>query len=217
MAEKGIEAAADAIFGDLETALKTARLAQRVPLTPAVTGLQACYYVGYDTPPSDSPANLIHVPMEGLASYFGNADTRLPTLLTLAGMKFNNAADARAWATSVNQLIHEGLRVRKQTTDERIGRYVQRPFDRRRSTGPLRVFAHATRETTVMQHSSRGMIRAFEKLGHEARFLIESNEMQRLDMRSIIEAIEAFDPHLTLSINHLNNNYLPADVVNAVW
>jgi hypothetical protein len=205
---------ADTVFGDLGAALAEARQARRVPLTPAVTGLQLCYYAGIEAPPPDAPRNLVHVPLEQFPAYFASARTRAPKAVVPPSSA--SVAERRAFATAVNQRLHGGQAERQRLTLKAIERYRQRPR-RPPEGGRLRVFAASSRETTVMQYASLGLIRAFERLGHETRFVIEADDTQRLDLRAIVEELEAFDPHVVLNVNHQNNAFIPPDVANAIW
>lgn len=211
MAEAG---RVDTVFGDLGTALAEARQAHRVQLTPAVTGVQVCYYAGIETPPADAPRNLIHVPIEQFPTYFASARTRTPR--TVVPPLHVSPSERQAFATAVNQQLQRGQQERQKLTLEAVTRYRSRPR-RGPENGRLRVFAATSRETTVMQYSSLGLIRAFERLGHETRFLIEADDTERMDLRTQMAELEAFDPHVVLNINHQNNAFLPPDVVNAIW
>ncbi len=204
----------DTVFTDLNQALETARLRQRVLLNSAVTGLQVCYYIGRQELPADAPENLIQVPLDQFVNYFEGTRNRIPNCVTLPPQL--SAAECREMATSIKTILHTVGLTRSRKAAEAIERYQKRPAKPLRGKRP-RVFAVASRETTVMQHCSRGLLEAFSRLGHQVRLEIETNDMQRLDIGHVVDAMASFDPHIVININHEANNNLPPDVVNVVW
>lgn len=205
----------DSVFADLDVALEIAAKAQRVPLTPAATGLQVCYYLGDEPPPADAPTNFVHVPIDRFASFLATSRLRPPRSV-VGSRRAHSAGDRQAFGTAVNHQMTRGMQDRLRRAMATIQRYKTR-VPRPAEGGRLRVFAAASRITTVMQFASAGLVRAFERLGHEVKFEIEQNEMETSDLYTLVVALEAFDPHLVININHQNNAMLPGDVVNAIW
>ncbi len=77
--------------------------------------------------------------------------------------------------------------------------------ERYRSAGaedPLRVLCVTTRYSTFLQHSTRDVMEALHRLGHQAELLIEDNDHVTLSKMQSHRIIEAFEPDLVFLIDH---------------
>lgn len=214
MTTAGHDDATDTAFADLAQALAAAQQARRVRLTAAVTGTQACYYLGEEQPPPDAPRNFFHVPIDRLADFI--ADTRVRPPRTAVPPVSATHEQRQAFGALISRELTRGIEERQRRGLESMGRYRQ-TTPPRATDGRLRVFAASSRTTTVMQYSSAGLMRAFERLGHDARLELERDDTELMDLKIMVEAAEAFAPHLVVNINHQMNTWLPPGVVNATW
>ncbi len=210
-AQSDPEVLQDAFFLDLGIALRTARKQIRVEETPAVTGLQVCWYLGEKI--KDAPENLIHVPQEPEAALelFTNTRLRFPQEII-----FPPGLDQQMKV----QLTNEFRMLLKEAFQRRHAAELEL-FERAKMTQPegrpLRIWCPASRLTTVLQYASKGLAAAFERLGYESRLFIEENEMQRHDNTWIYRDYCEFAPHIVININQRWNDWLHPDVVNATW
>ncbi|MDH5731351.1 MAG: glycosyltransferase [Gammaproteobacteria bacterium] len=83
--------------------------------------------------------------------------------------------------------------------------------------GKYHIFLPASRLTQVMQYASKGIADALERNGHHVELIIEANEMEQIETYHILSAVKELNPHITISINHLNNAYISPNVFNIVW
>ncbi len=205
----------DCVFLDAGEAADQAHLRQRVDLGAAITGLQICYFLG-ETPPSDPPENLVHVPLADAANWWARTRYRLPTQLQLP-RSITDPDEIARLGQMVHRLLSPAVAIRNQAATEIRHRYASRPIQPKPDRDRLRVMAWSSRLTTVMQYCSRALLSAFSSLGHETRLETEANEMEALDDSHLYAALAEFDPHLIININHANHRYLPTDLVNVVW
>lgn len=80
----------------------------------------------------------------------------------------------------------------------------------------LRVFIPACRETVAMRYVSENMAIAFKKIGCDVLFHIQ-NDIQGCDVLSLLKKLYKFNPHITININHMNNDFLNDEVFNFIW
>ena len=201
----------DTLFLDSQRARQVAGKKQRVRQTTAIDAPQICYHLGPSQP--EDPVHVISVfPEKELTAYFVSTRLRLPAMIDFdphSTEQINHAikvahvldhipgirASAMAWFLSV---IHQ--------KGPKFG-----------DNEPLRVFIPSSRLTTVMQYCSRDMARAFARKGCQVKFVVEENDLENLSGYHAIKAQMAFEPHITLNINHVKNLWLHPDVRNIVW
>ena len=200
----------DAFFVDARQAVETARQNNRVFQTVAVTGCQVCYTDG--EPSADDPPNLVRLPMDGLDEFFFRTRWRFPDRVVFDP----NQVDS----------ISRAMNVAMRLDFVRLGRSARFPMMIKAcrslrleftSDKPLRILCPASRLTTVMQYSSSNLARAFARLGCESRLLLERNDMEQQSADHIIQDQVAFNPHVVININHLNNHHLSPGVFNITW
>lgn len=83
-----------------------------------------------------------------------------------------------------------------------------------------RVLCLTTRFSTVLQHSTRDSAAAFERLGWEARVLIEPAPSHRIYRHAMRRAVAEFRPDLVFQIDHLRYEHadlFPASLPFACW
>lgn len=85
--------------------------------------------------------------------------------------------------------------------------------------GGLRVLGITSRYTTFLQHSMRDWLAAFNRLGHEARLLIEEHDHLMLGALGYARAIHDFNPDLILIIDHYRAEVgnIPKSIPCVMW
>lgn len=85
---------------------------------------------------------------------------------------------------------------------------------------PPRVLLLTTRFSTVLQYSTRDAAAAFERLGWEARVVIEPSSHHRVMRSAITAALAEFKPDLIFQIDHLRHEHgglFPVNLPFACW
>ena len=199
----------DAYFLEEATAAEIARLNNRVKLGhPSITGLQICYFDGVTS--ESHPPNLIGVKLEDSYEYFLKTRNRLPTTFVAS----NQAPE------ELSNIFKEIMRAvsiaRGESFEKMLEGKTSAPltYDAHK---PLRVFLPANRLTEVMQYASKNIGRAFEALGHEVIISIEENDMESLHEIHHLQALNEFQPHIVITINHLEELPITDDAFKVVW
>lgn len=197
---------------DSATALEEARKRIRVgTANPHVDGLQLCYYDGEAI--ADAPENCINVPINTFYDYFLTTKNRLPEQIHF-GTKEYSADIKNELASAVRDTLQAVVKERNTMTTILMEEARKTRPD---SSGPLKIFLIASRETTVMQYISRNIADAFKKLGYEVFLSAEENDRQKIDTFLHILNYVQFKPNIIININHLNNSFLHEDVFNFIW
>ncbi|MBF0143445.1 MAG: hypothetical protein HQL57_06510 [Magnetococcales bacterium] len=200
----------DCLFFSAEEARSAAIERQSVNQTVAVKSTQLCYYFG--RPLDDAPDNLIALDPNTAIEFFTTSQYRIP-----AEVRFDPRNPEEVHSASILAVFMDQIRVALQLRSDKETELAAAQEPEFPPNGPLRVFLAASRLTIVMQHSSRGLARAFERLGCRVCFLIEENDYQEITLAHRMATMRAFNPHITLSINHLNNGGLHPAVFNFAW
>jgi len=203
----------DTYFFDSKFALEIAlKKNQAETKNPNIKGLQICYYNGEKL--KKTPKNCIHLPLDKIYSYFIKTNNRFPQFVSFNNTDFSHQdkiafnqkmTDILALSIAANNLLVEKLKkkIKKNKPDF--------------SDKKLRVFIAACRETVVMQHNSKSIAESFKKKGYDVKFYIQKNDMETCGALANMKALHNFNPHITVSINHFNNEYLNKSVLNFVW
>ncbi len=203
----------DTYFLYQDYALDEARLKNRVRLNhPNIDGLQICYYSG--DPITEKHENLIHVSTDGMLDYFTETKLRLPKRLILP--PDITPQIQQDISKTFDEIIKEAYKKRIELSKEFLSacKELKPIFD---TNTPLRIFLATSRMTEVMQYCSKNLANAFNALGHDAFLSIEQNEMESLSGAWTLKEYHDHNPHLTININHINNNFLHPDVFNVTW
>jgi len=202
----------DTYFLDSQTALLTANQNNRVNCTILVDGLQICYYAGEKL--RAAPKNCIHVPIDKLYKYFGKTKNRLPDDVSYDNTYFTQE-ERKALSNKIINIMNSAIDFRNQLLKKYKKKIKQYKPDF--SERPLRVFIPACRETVVMQHTAKSISDAFIKIGYDVHFHTQKNDMQLCCFVQHVKALAKYKAHITVNINHLNNDMLHKDVYNFVW
>ncbi|MEO5341409.1 MAG: tetratricopeptide repeat protein [Magnetococcus sp. MYC-9] len=204
-------------FLDRHNALATARQALRVPETIAVSGLQICYYLtapGATEEKSERPANAIPVPLEphGFEAFFLTSRLSAPTRIDFDPAK----ADERQLAQYIVTHLYNARLARLQAIQQWSAQCRQTP-PHGIPGQPWRVYVATSRKTTVMQYNARDLAQGFRQQECEVLFVVESDDRESLDGYHRVREQAAFNPHIVVNINHLNNDHLHPEVFNITW
>ena len=204
--------AEDIYFFSLEAAREAAQMGNIVKLPDKGEGRQLCYYNG--DPLDDGPETLIGVPMEKIFDYFVETPYRHPTFINFAGTDFSAPEQEKI----LNQVEHTFELVNKERESRRL-RYKQMIIHQAPDfKDPVkRAFLMTSRHTSVIQYTTKGIAKALEKLGYEIRLLIEEDDLQILHKDMRMKAVYEFNPHVTININHMYNDFLNENTWNIVW
>lgn len=210
----GADGQVDTLYLDPDEAIAQAGRAARVPLTVAVDGRQVCWYIA-DADIPGAPPSCARLPASGMQLALAASNRRWPQAVRFAAGMDDGAA-REEFRTALTAILADAEQVRLAWAEEARQRMFA-AFRRRAPGEALRVMGVASRRTTVMQYAMRDWVSGFARLGHETRFLIEADDLSDLNLGAMFEDMAAFRPHLMLTINHLNNAFLPPGMVNAVW
>jgi len=202
----------DTYFLDSKQALEVAKKNNRVDCTSAVTGTQICYYAGKEL--KNAPKNCINLPLESIYEHFRDTSFRIPTKIAYENSQFTRE-EQKTLTQKITQTIEQSIYAQKKLIlkyEEKI-RQITPDFKNER----LRVFIPSSRLTTVMQHVSKYIANAFKKMGYEVMYLIEENDMHYSSYLLQVKAHYEYNPHITVHINHFNNDYLHKKIFNIVW
>jgi glycosyltransferase involved in cell wall biosynthesis len=99
-----------------------------------------------------------------------------------------------------------------QTTPEQIAMQLA-------SGRPLNVLGITSRFTTFLQYSMRDWLKAFERLGHRTRLIIEQHDHEMSNSLTIASACAEFRPDLVVIIDHYRAELggLPEQVPMVMW
>ena len=164
-----------------------------------VEARQICYYDGEKI--MHTPANCIHVPFESFIEYFTNTKNRFPS-------EFKTSQNIQAKIKIVEKNIANKIEKLKSAIKK-----LQPNFHDKK----LRIFAFACRETVLIKHMIKSILEAADTLGYETFVHTQSDDLESCSQRFYLEALYNVNPHITVNINHLNNDFLNENIYNIVW
>ncbi|MGZ5049777.1 MAG: glycosyltransferase family protein [Methylobacter sp.] len=202
----------DTYFIDPLLALNVAKQRNRVYCDhPTIDGLQTCYYRG--ELPEHGLENLVHIELDKLVDFFVKSRLRFP----------KNTEIPDELEPELQQAIREDISNALNAIKKKQLVLIKYLIEKARTQEPtldgepIRVFLPCRRTSTVMQHCSRGLAKAFEKRGLQAHVHMESNDMETLNYVDFVKAYIDFNPHVIFYINDLRNTFLHEDIVNIIW
>lgn len=194
----------DTYFFSAEEAYKVASQQNKIERESQI---QVCYYDGEKI--ESELANLIYLPFDNMLHDLATGRYRLPTAVNLDGLELSSTVkmgimtnfnislvEVRHYRNQYNKLYMENLQKAKLDFSEKLRFYL---------------IANAT--TQVMQYVSKSIAKFLEDLGYDVFYdLYHGVE----DIRCL-KNISAYNPHVTININHFNNRYINDDCFNVVW
>lgn len=203
----------DTYFFSAKKALEVAKKQNRVETSvKTVDALQVCYYAGEEEL-ENTLKNCIYVPLEEVYNYFISTKKRFPKAISFEDTEYSMPEQAE-----LNAAFSEILGAAKEERSKLVDLYAEEirlsklDFNDKK----LRVFIPACRETTVMQFVAKNIADAFEELGYEVFYNIQ-DELSDCSTLTFLVNHLAFNPHITVNINHLSNDYISEDVFNFIW
>lgn len=175
--------------------------------------LQICYYSGEELKKESIPKNCIYVPIDKLFDFFKSSRLRYPQLINFKGIELDKKSKREIiliFRQALNNAILYKRDLVKKYTD--IIKNNKPNF-----TEPLRIFATGNRHTTALQNVLRNSMNAFKGCDYETLYSIEDNSMESLELCWHLKSFAEFNPHITLSINSFNHEYLNDYIYNIVW
>ncbi|WP_434637265.1 hypothetical protein MLC35_00680 [Sulfurimonas sp. NW7] len=172
--------------------------------------LQVCYYdkesANFD---QEQLPNLIPVSLNNLVDDLALGIHRLPESISFAGLHLSD---------EVKKEIVENfeLSVRQaHIIREELKRYYLKNIKEAKPDfkEPLRFYLYASAYTQVMQYVSKNIADTLEDMGYEVLFDLDYGTLD-VDCQKLLKE---FNPHIIISINHMNNSFLGEEVFNFVW
>ena len=169
--------------------------------------LQVCYYNG-EKIKSDLP-NLIQLPLNNLLEGLANGIYRIPSKINFDGLELSPEIQTEIEA-NFNFSIEQVKEYRKKLNQE----YFQNSKNAKPDFNePLRFYLHTNANTNVMQHMSRNIAQALKSMGYDVLL----NMYIGMEDRGCLKTLYMFNPHATININHMNNEYISKDTFNFIW
>ena len=202
----------DTYFFDPLSALKEAKMNNKVQSNTMTIGTQICYYAGKKL--KKAPRNCINIPLEKVYGYFRDTDNRIPESISYANTHFS-AKEQNILSQRIIQIINQSI-LEQQNLIVKYKKKIKtnKPDFKEKK---WRIFVPASRLTTVMKNVSRHIATSFEKIGYEVIFFIEENDMKHSSLLAQLKAQYKCNPHITINLNHFNNEYLHKKVFNIIW
>lgn len=154
-------------------------------------------------------------------------DDHCETMVQIAGGAWPGAASAAVVQEKID-LATARRETRRRERKERVDSIVLRDHSIKiarilaasRGAARLRVLGITSRFTTVLQHTMRDLLAAFEAAGHETRVLMEADDNSYFSPIALLDEVERFEPDLLITIDHLRAEYphaIPAILPMLVW
>lgn len=169
--------------------------------------LQICYYNG-EKIDSNLP-NLIQLPLNNLLDSLAHGIYRIPSQINFDGLELSTEIQTEI-EMSFKLSIEQVKIYRKKLNAE----YFQKSKNAKPDfSEPLRFYIHASSNTDVMQYISKNIADTLKSMGYDVLF----NLYIGIEDRGCLKTLCEFNPHATININHLNNEYISKDTFNFVW
>ncbi len=203
----------DSYFLNSYLALEKALENNKLLINGVTKSTQICYYDGEKL--ENTPYNCINVPIKDIVEYFSNTPNRYPTTIEASQSSIKTQEELNQFKSILLQLFN----ISRQKQLEKIDLLKKQIKNQKPNfnDSALRVFIGGCRETTVMQYVSKNIVDSMRETGFEVKFHIQSSDLEACNLLQHLESMVRFNPHITININHLNNEYLSDGVFNFVW
>ena len=195
----------DIYFVDAKEALKVASEQNRWGENGIF--LQVCYYDGEKI--ESDLGNLIHLPIDNLLESLAYGTYRIPTKISFGNLEFSEAVKVDV-ELNFNLSMQQVQIYRNQLNAQYLQNLQNAHLD---FNQPLRFYLSASSSTRVMQYVSKNIADTLQEMGYDVMFELYIG----IEDASCFKHIYEYNPHVTININHLNNNVLSEDVFNFVW
>lgn len=169
--------------------------------------LQVCYYNGEKI--DSDLINLVHLPINSLVDDLAQGEYKLPTEISFKGLDVSQE-EVDAISKNLITAINQAHAYRKELNEIYADRLRNAKVD---FSQPLRFYLFAHSCTTVMQHISRNIADVLKSMGYEVMFHLYEGIEDYYSYKKMFE----FNPHVTININFLRNDFLSDDVFNFIW
>ena len=193
----------DTYFLDATEALRVASMENR----SASNLLQVCYYAGEKI--ESELVNLIHLPFENFVDNLSQGIYRLPTKIDFTGLEISPEIKLDI-TNNFNILLEQAKQLRSEYNMAYFNAIKERKlnFDE-----PLRFYLPTASQTQVMQHVSRAIANTLKSMGYDVILDVR----HQIEDTQCLKNIFLANPHVTININNMFNNFLSEDVFNFVW
>nr|CRH05786.1 Protein of unknown function [Candidatus Magnetococcus massalia] len=175
---------------------------------------QLCFYIG--EPGHYDPTTLIALPVheEALIHYFTQTRLELPKGIIFNPANLHHQQEAIRLATILesakDQMVESAQTLYGQC------RHLQPTYT---PGEPLRIFLNASRSHPSEHATISSLAKALKQQGQEVFISVEQDEREERTQHQLVMLREHqnFNPHVTFSVNQLNNRWLADAVVNLIW
>lgn len=180
-------------------------------INPNVPGIQVCYAIGNEFE-EDTPENLVMLPEEEMVETLIKKGYRLPKKVIVSPF------DSEALKAQGRQFLEYLQSQSKSYLTSYLNPLVEqcKAWEPDYTESTWRVLIFASRYTTVMRYAFENMAKAFEKIGLEVTFIMDTPYSQ-MTGTNVVEKLVEVKPHFTFNINHLNQEILHKKFFNVVW
>ncbi|MGB5792737.1 hypothetical protein, partial [Poseidonibacter sp.] len=194
----------DTYFLSANEALKIAQMQNR---SRDGYTLQICYYEGEKI--ESDLNNLIYLPLENFIPILINSNLRLPSALSFSGLHVTEESKNEISNQIINAL--NLVRERRIANNEKFASEIKN--FKLNFNDPLRFHLLAHSATKVMSKVSFNIKEILDEMGYEVFIDIDHgcNETRNL------AEVAKFQPHVMITINHINNQLINKDAYNFVW
>jgi len=210
--KENTEPVLDTLFLDPEMALAAASRQQTVDCgDTTLYGTQICYYSGDVI--DNAPENLVNVPCDDFLDFFSNTRLRLPrTVVFREDIEYDEKDKlAQAFGELLSQSIANRNKVGTLLRQE-----CQQTKPDFQNAEPLRVLLTTSRYDNIKRPIIEGFFDAFEQHHCKTRLIIEQSSLEKLDTPWLFKEHFSFNPHVVLTIDSFDTNWLHPDVFNIV-
>jgi len=175
--------------------------------------LQICFYSGEKIQEENIPENCIHVPLNKAYDFFKESRLRYPEIVNFKGIKIEEEGKKE-----IIQLFRKAINNANIYKNNLAHKYVEIAKKNKPDFNePLRIYAMSNRHSTAVYNVLNNLTNAFKKSNYDALLSAENNSMESVDQCWHIKAFADFNPHVVISINHLNHDFLNDSIYNVVW
>ncbi len=196
----------DTYYLNYDEALKIAKQNNKINNNKYIH--QICYFNG--TQDIDNLPNLKPLPIDNIVDTLAVSILRIPSKINFNGIDISE--DIQNEIKHNFYLATEKAEIlKKEVAKYYRETYLQSKLDFNEKT---RFFLMGNSNTEVMQYVSKNIVTALQELNYEVYY----QEITGIeDNISILNEFYQFNPHVTININHLSNEFLNDDVFNFVW
>lgn len=199
----------DTYFLNSKEAFRIATQNNKVKLSNNSKGLQLCFYHGDRL--ENEPKNCINVPMEELSTYFASTKYRTPKNLDITNSGIHSDEEVASTLEAFKKLINVSNDLKKLyiVEEQAIIKQIKPSF----ILDNLKVFMVSCREDEAAKNIYTQVEKAFDKNGFKVNHHTQKSSLETCGMLSSLKACSSFEPNVIFTINYLDNEYLPEEII----